>query len=245
MATILMSGRNITITDLLAYGGGVNSTALAVLFVKNGWRGRIAFCDTGAEHPETYDFIFGPFSQWLSKYGMSIDVIGPEFRSGKYRLPLLDLMDKYGMIPSVRQRWCTREYKISPFQRWCKHMGLNPDSAMVGISLDESHRRKDKIRPLVDLRITRDDCAKIIRSAGLPVPPKSGCVCCPFQTRSQWCALRESHPEIFAFLVRVESNTHLKFDPDGEQSLTEITNDHGQGKLFDLAEFYRPCMCRD
>jgi hypothetical protein len=238
--------RGTTITNLLAYGGGVNSTALVVLLVeKFEWRGHIAFCDTGAEHPETYDFIFGPFSEWLSERGLSIDVIGPEFRLGKYRLSLLQLMDEHGMIPSVRQRWCTTEYKIAPFQRWCRHMGLDPNSAMVGIALDESHRRRDKIRPLVDLRITRDDCARIIRSASLPVPPKSGCVCCPFQSRGQWRALKEFHPEIFDFLVRIESKTRLKFDPDGEQSLTQIVDNHGQGQLFDLAEFYRPCMCRD
>jgi len=237
-------GESVRLTGLVSYGGGVNSTGLVVLLVEEfGWRGRVAFCDTGAEHPETYDFIFGPFSRWLSKYGMSIDVIGPEFRSGKYQLSLLQLMDEYGMVPSVRQRWCTTEYKISPFRRWCKRMGLDPGSAMVGISLDESHRRKDKIRPLVDLRITRDDCAKIIRSAGLPVPPKSSCVCCPFQTRSQWRALRDFHPEIFDFLVRVESKARVRIDPHG-RPLVQVVGNRGQGQLFDFVEFYRPCMCK-
>jgi hypothetical protein len=240
-----MSVRNITITDLLAYGGGVNSTALAILLVREyGWRGRIVFADTGAEYPDTYDFI-GIFSEWLCGYGLSIDIVGSEFRSEKFRLSLPQLMDIYGMVPSVKQRWCTTEYKIAPFARWCRQYGLDPDSAMVGIAYDEAHRRKDKIRPLVGMGITRDQCAQIIRSAGLPVPRKSGCFCCPFQTRSQWLALKRLYPDRFAFLVWIETRTGLKFHPDGEHYLSQITANHGQTEMFDFSAFYRPCMCRD
>jgi hypothetical protein len=234
-----------TITDLLAYGGGVNSTALAVLLVSSGWRGHIVFADTGAEYPDTYDFIFSTFSEWLRGYGLHIDVVGSEFRSEKFKLSLPQLIDVYGMIPSVKKRWCTTEYKIAPFERWCKRHELNPDLAMVGIAYDESHRRKDRIRPLVEMRITRDQCAEIIRSAGLPVPRKSGCFCCPFQSRSQWIALKRLYPERFAFLVWIESRTGLKFHPDGELYLSQITASYGQTEMFDFSEFYRPCLCKD
>ena len=240
-----MSGiRAVTITNLLAYGGGVNSTALAILLVREyGWRGHIVFADTGAEYPETYDFIH-VFSEWLGRYGLHVDVVGSEFRSDKFKLSLPQLMDIYGMVPSVRQRWCTTEYKVKPLTKWCHLNGFEPDQAMVGISLDEAHRRKDKIRPLVDLGITRDQCVQIIRAAGLPVPPKSGCFCCPFQPKSQWLALKRLHPDRFAFLVWIESRTGLKFHPDGKL-LSQITANYGQTEIFDFSEFYRPCMCRD
>ena len=40
--------------EFLSFGAGVNSTALAILAVNDGWRGEIVFADTGCENPETY-----------------------------------------------------------------------------------------------------------------------------------------------------------------------------------------------
>ena len=34
-------------TELLSFGGGVNSTALAILLINEDWRGPIVFADTG------------------------------------------------------------------------------------------------------------------------------------------------------------------------------------------------------
>lgn len=40
--------------EIVSFGAGVNSTALAILLVNEGWRGPIVFADPGAEWPETY-----------------------------------------------------------------------------------------------------------------------------------------------------------------------------------------------
>jgi hypothetical protein len=34
-------------SEVLSFGGGVNSVALAILLVNEGWRGHIVFADTG------------------------------------------------------------------------------------------------------------------------------------------------------------------------------------------------------
>ena len=40
-------------SEMLSFGAGLNSVALAVLLANQGWNGPIVFADTGAEHPET------------------------------------------------------------------------------------------------------------------------------------------------------------------------------------------------
>ncbi len=60
------------------------------------------------------------------------------------------------------------------------------------------------IYPLVDMRLTRRDCAQIILSAGLPVPPKSSCYFCPFHRMSEWRKLRKDDPESFQKAVELE-----------------------------------------
>ena len=43
---------------ILSYGGGTNSTALLLEWVKRGYRlDAVIFADTGSEQPKTYDFI--------------------------------------------------------------------------------------------------------------------------------------------------------------------------------------------
>lgn len=86
-------------------------------------------------------------------------------------------------------RSCTADFKIRVIGRWLKAHGAsptNPATIAIGISLDEIHRANTRrhepyeniVYPLLDLRIRRTDCPRIIRSAGLPVPPKSACWFC-------------------------------------------------------------------
>jgi hypothetical protein len=59
----------------------------------------------------------------------------------------------------------------------------------IGFSFDERRRIKShqgRIYPLAALVVRRADCVRIIQTAGLPVPRKSRCWCCPHQTPSEW-----------------------------------------------------------
>jgi len=234
----------------VSFGGGVNSTALVILLAQRGWRGPVLFADTGAESEDTYAYL-NLFGNWLSRYDLKITVVGEQFRESHYRMNLLCAMETYCQIPLMRARWCTTAYKIDPIKRWCSWHGYDFDSVLVGIAWDEAHRQPDKIRPLVEWRITRDDCARIIKDAGLPVPPKSGCWCCPFQSRSQWQMLWERYPERFFWLAWLErratfsSGRQITFSPNGE-SLFEMAQKFRmkQPTLFDMTDFYQPCLCR-
>jgi hypothetical protein len=56
---------------------------------------------------------------------------------------------------------------------------------------------KENKFPLIDLRMTRQDCINIIQKARLPVPPKSSCWFCPFHPLARWQEMRINDPELF------------------------------------------------
>ena len=45
--------------------------------------------------------------------------------------------------------------------------------------------------PLVDRRMTRGDCVSWLERQGLPVPERSACVMCPFQSERDWRSLSD------------------------------------------------------
>lgn len=57
---------------LLSYGAGVNTVAMLLRLVDEGWRGQIVFADTGGEHPETYCHM-KLMDEWLVPYGLRIE----------------------------------------------------------------------------------------------------------------------------------------------------------------------------
>lgn len=54
-----------------------------------------------------------------------------------------------------------------------------------------------KVYPLVDLQMNRATCQSYIRSTGLPLPPPSNCMMCPFLSKQEILWLYRNHPEVF------------------------------------------------
>jgi len=187
----------------ISFGAGVNSTALAIMLVQEGWRGPIVFSDTGTEWPETMAYLEG-FRGWLAPYGLDVTVVDGAYRRGKTALPLIEYCEYYRLTPLPARRWCTSRWKVEPLQRWCRANGLAFEDMLVGIAADEARRQPDRIRPLVERRIDRDGCIDVIHAAGLDTPPKSGCWICPFQREAQWRQLYLHHPDLFERAARLE-----------------------------------------
>ena len=99
----------------------------------------------------------------------------------------------------------------------------NPATIPIGINLDEIHRantrRHQPYEYIVyppDLPIRHTDCSRIIRSAGLPLPPKSACRFCHRLTT--WQEMRREQPALFAEACYLETTinerrAHLGKDP--------------------------------
>lgn len=201
-------------SEMISFGAGVNSVAMTILLVNEGWRGHIVFADPGAEHPDTYCYLAYFEREWLTPRGLSLTQISPEATPDlyppSYRLDIISKCRTKRIVPIMMNRWCTTEYKRKPLTKWAKQNRIALQ--YIGIAADEAHRaRRSEFEgieleyPLVDRRIGRDDCKRIIREAGLSVPPKSGCWICPFQRLSEWRELYDLRPDLFQVALELDN----------------------------------------
>lgn len=243
----------------LSYGGGVNSTALALWLMDRGEDFLMVFADTGGEYPETLEYV----DYFEEATGHSIDVVRAEIVDGQdfsegglYQYSLYR-----HMVPFRSFRWCTRIFKIEPIQAYHASNGI--EEAYVGIDAGEAHRAKQhigdvatKIFPLVENNIDRAGCTEIIRAHGLDLPRKSGCYICPYQRIKQWNYLFRTHPELWDKAVALEENAHSAAGKpitffDNEKNLADLKKQFAQMDkqklMFDdhLEEWEKPCGCYD
>lgn len=126
---------------------------------------------------------------------------------------------QYDPAPGRLRRQCTREFKVEALNREARRLlgyekgeriaGNAKGCVLIGISLDEVVRVKpsqlawiDNAYPLIDARLTRDDCLKYIETKmGLPKPVKSACYFCPYHDDEYWAWLKRERPEEFARAV--------------------------------------------
>lgn len=200
--------------NYLSFGAGVNSTALMLLLLDEGVEFEAVFSDTGCEKPETYEYL-----NLLEDQGYEITRIIPQIKEkGVIYNNIYDYFWQAKLIPLMRYRICTVKFKTQPIEKYIE----KPCELMIGYDFGERIRRRLKDRkgithkfPLVERRITRDQCADIIRDHGLPVPMRSGCYLCPFQSKRDWKRLRDTHPELFKKAMALEENARTR-DPHKE-----------------------------
>jgi hypothetical protein len=212
---------------VVSYGGGVQSTALLVLAATGRIDFRtFLFANVGndSEDPLTLAYIEQHAAPYAEAHGIELHQLdrvptkgrsrgevetlyGRLTRDGSRSLPIPLRMSNGA--PGTRS--CTADFKIAVIGRWLRSHGAsatNPATVGVGISLDEIERvnnRRDEpyertVYPLLDHDppLRRSDCARVIRGAGLPVPPKSSCWFCPFHRPSTWAEMRRDRPDLFA-----------------------------------------------
>lgn len=205
---------------VISFGAGVQTTALAILTAEGKVPNpatHLVFADTKGEHDATYAYIRDHLRPWLARAGNGL-VLDERCREpGLYQYAY----DRQ-MVPSINTRWCTSRFKIDVVNAWAKEHGAtraDPVELQIGISVDEAKRARPNKRqrkyvtrryPLLELGISRADCARIIAEAGLPVPPKSGCWYCPYQRKRQWVELKLHEPEKAELALALEDNARLR-----------------------------------
>ena len=232
--------------NYLSFGGGVNSVALHLLLLDQGVEFESVFVHHGTDWPETYDYVAG-FQWWLKQNGHKpITVL-------RTKTTLEDYCNKYRMVPNMRMRWCTRDFKVKPLYKYF----TPPAFCMLGIDYGEIKRAKlntnkgfENRFPLIEYEIDRGGCKEIIKKYGLPVPMKSGCWICPFQRAGQWKNLRHTHPDLFCKASIIEQNNYDMQTEKGKKGMylsmrgvplkTIVQED--QMVLFEQDE-YPPCQC--
>lgn len=208
---------------VLSLGWGVQSTTLAFMSAL-GEIEPVDFAihaDTTHESSLTYAYA-ERWMPWLAELGVRvITASNPKrtsgVKTGKTDLPAFtnNVQGSNGQL----RRQCTSTWKILPMRQairqYLKDTGIkNPKPGAVeqwiGISLDEFQRMKDSdVKyivnrwPLIEHKMTRNDCVKWLRDHGLEVPPKSACTFCPFHSTSEWRRIK-SNPDDWSEAVEVD-----------------------------------------
>ena len=202
--------------------GGKDSSALAVYMRSEVPNMEYFFCDTGAELPETYEYlarlevVLGkPIARLNASRGF--DHWFEVFR---------------GALPSPQMRWCTRNMKIRPIEEW---VGDEPVVSYVAIRADESNRKgyistKPNIKtrfPFVEDGVAHDDVLRILEDAGIGLPEyyewrtRSGCYFCFYQRKAEWVGLAERHPELYERAVAIEQKVLRDAGVDGDADFSD------------------------
>ena len=221
---------------ILSFGGGVNSVALMVLLLRERLPlDGVVFADTGDELPETYAYL-DVARTYLQEHQLDLTVVRK--RNGK---SLYETSWDRRVFPSAIWRWSTRDFKVTPIHRHYRSLG-GIVNQYLAIAWDEIERMKDSrvdyvrnLYPLIDRRITRAGCVEIIEDAGLPVPPRSACYFCPFNSVDRWRQVYRDHPDLYEKAMALEE--HSKHFPS--QRLTDQAfRDQTEVSLRTLARMF-------
>jgi 3'-phosphoadenosine 5'-phosphosulfate sulfotransferase (PAPS reductase)/FAD synthetase len=245
----------------------------------------IIFADTGWEPQSVYDHLDKlkvlidnagiPFHM-VSAGNIREDALTPD-ETGRHFVTMPLHQITVGNKKSMVRRQCTGMYKIDPILKLQRKLvGLQKGqrhkdqlgTTVIGISYDETQRMRDAkfswLRneyPLVDLKMTRQDCIKWCDDHGYGRPPRSACIGCPFKNDDQWRQLRDETPDEWADAVdfdhrmRAMLNADVRFiyEPFLHRQMKPLdqvdlrtAKDKGQNNLFDDDEtFNQECegMC--
>lgn len=207
------------VRHICGISGGKDSSALAVYMRSRVPEMEYFFCDTGAELPETYEYL----DKLETALGKPITRLnarkGFDHWFNVYR----------GALPSPQMRWCTKKMKIEPLEEW---IGTSPAISYVAIRADESSRKgyistKANIKakfPFIEDNVTRDGVMQILEAAGIGLPDyyewrtRSGCYFCFYQRKAEWVGLADKHPDLWARAVAIEQKVMKDAGADGDTS---------------------------
>jgi 3'-phosphoadenosine 5'-phosphosulfate sulfotransferase (PAPS reductase)/FAD synthetase len=197
---------------VLGLSGGRDSAALAVYMRQHHPEIDIEyfFTDTGKELPEVNEFL----TRLEGFLGKEIQKLNPDrdfdFWLGQYN----------NFLPSPKTRWCTRQLKLRPFEKWLRP-ALDSGTRVysyVAIRADEDFREGYNSRhpnlvvrlPFKEAGIDKARVLEILEGSGLGLPKyyawrsRSGCTFCFFQQKIEWVRLMREHPEAFEEAKRYE-----------------------------------------
>jgi len=174
--------------------------------------------DTTHEATFTYGFA-SRWHQWIIDHGIPIVTVQPAgnrvdplnyFKTGAVMIPL------YTATPARKggrmRRQCTGKWKIAPMRKYIQTIrDHKPVEMWLGISLDEFQRMRDSDvkyitnrYPLIEMKMTRNDCIDWLIQHDLEVPKKSSCVFCPFHSNNEWRNVK-SNPYDWNIATRVDN----------------------------------------
>lgn len=226
------AGRQLVVA---AWGGGVNSTAMVVEWLRRGHKIDLClFADTGGEKPATYAYRDEVFAPYLKHEGVPFVTVSGNYRDKSLEAECL----RSGTLPSLAYGFkrCSQKWKKAPQdvfvnnwqparEAWARGEKI---AKLIGFDAGEERRAKiaedDKYTyryPLIEWGVDRDGCVEVIEKAGLATPPKSSCFFCPASKLEEIRALAISNPDLMKRALAIE---------DG--AMPNLTSMKGLGRRF-------------
>jgi 3'-phosphoadenosine 5'-phosphosulfate sulfotransferase (PAPS reductase)/FAD synthetase len=198
------------VRHVLGISGGKDSSSLAIYMRDRVPDMEYFFCDTGAELPETYEYL----NRLEAALGKSIVRLNADRDFDHW-------MEVYqGTLPSPQMRWCTKNLKLKPLEDW---VGEDKVISYVAIRADENRlgyvSTKPNIKAVFPFRedgIDRSGVDRILDEAGIGLPDyyewrtRSGCYFCFFQRKHEWLGLKDRHPDLFEKAVAYEEKVRYR-----------------------------------
>jgi hypothetical protein len=226
---------------VLSWGCGTPSTTLGVMSAMGDLEklDAIIHADTGWERRATIE-MRDWYADWFRDHGIPVHIVsgGDVRRDGARDHINVPFWTSDG---GPLRRKCTRHFKVTPAKRKLRellgyHATRPPHPPAVsaeqwfGFTLDEIERLKDsRVKfivnrfPLIEKRMLRSDCERYLQERGLPVPPKSACVCCPYRTSSEWLEMREESPDEWRDVCEFDDeNRHNPLAERGNSTADQI-----------------------
>lgn len=185
---------------IISLGWGVQSFTLAAMSALDELE-KVDFAihaDTTYESEMTYAFA-EKYTPWLEERGVKVVTVKNKIDNYEQTLenqkgifiPAFTL-DKNGKKGSML-RTCTGRWKIQPMRQYIKTVRQDHIEQWMGISLDEWQRMKDSDvsyitnrYPLIEKKMTRNDCIEWLNKNNIDIPVKSSCVFCPYHSSKEW-----------------------------------------------------------
>lgn len=235
-----------------SYGGGTQSVAIAVLCLQGRlvWPDHIVMADTSRERSRTFRYLETVVRPALQVVGRDIVVLD----KNSFRAPdLYDRKDEKLLIPAFTDQagrigklptYCSKEWKARVVRRYMTEVaGVASYDLWLGYSIDELERMAHSetkavtnVYPLIDLRLSRENCAALVETYGWPAPPKSACWMCPNRSDPSWLQMKRDDPEDFALAVQFERkvrerDAHIWLHESGKP-LDEVEFNENQADMF-------------
>jgi hypothetical protein len=259
---------------VLSLGAGVQSTTMALMAAHGEFEHMpdcAIFADTQSEPKAVYDHLNWLMSDNVLPFPVHIvtrgnlgdqvlaNVAGKQATGKRDTIPAFTTGKDGGAAPLARH--CTNDFKIAPIEKKVRelagipkghrHKGLPIVEQWIGISTDEAARMKPNPKrwaenrwPLIEKRMSRNDCLRWMERNGYPTPPKSACTFCPYHSNAMWRHMKHSDlvswQEAVDFDAGIRSGfeggnnevfLHRSLKPLDEVDLTTV-EDEGQINMF-------------
>ena len=207
----------------ISFSGGVESTTMCLLYGKGA---TALFCDTGAEPEQMYErinYCEGRLKEIHEGDFELVRIRASVTAKGKKVDNLIDYILQYAYMPSPSKRFCTKEFKVLPIDRFLKKAG--ECELLIGFNADEDNRvgNAEMIEtinyryPLIEDGLTRNDCEGALKANDLlPSLPfwmnRGGCWMCFYQNISQLKAQYFFDRTTFDRIKRLEEDVNAKMN---------------------------------